>query len=42
LFADYKLVQKRCDRLKDDDEEGKNAIWDAAHERNARMLYRFG
>lgn len=41
LFADYKLVQYRCDRISDqDDEDAKNAIWDAAHERNARFLYR--
>ena len=40
LFGDYKLVQYRSDRMPDGDDEGVNVIWDAAHERNSRFLYR--
>ena len=41
VFADYKIVQYRCDQI-DDTEDGeklKDKIWDEAHERNAQFLY---
>lgn len=42
LFSDYKLVQYRSDRCENspEGEEAANAIWDAAHDRNARFLYK--
>lgn len=41
VFADYKLLQYRCDQI-DDTEEGeklKDKLWDDAHQRNAEFLY---
>lgn len=38
VFADYKLVQWRCNQMKDADEAEINDLWNQAHERNAVFL----
>ena len=38
VFGDYKIVNWRTNQLGDEDEEKKNSMWDAAHDRNAKLL----
>jgi len=36
VFSDYKITSWRADQM--EDEEAKKELWDAAHDRNARLL----
>ena len=40
LFADYKLVQWRTNQMAEEQEDKSEALWEAAHARNAAFLFR--
>ena len=40
LYLSYKRVQWKTDQMKEGTDEEQEALWDAAHERNSRRLYK--